>query len=105
MFRYATIVNNTTKQCDVGLDDDIEYYKSLGMEEMDVEQAYTGEWYIAGYAPSKPELTYKEKRLAEYPDIGEQLDMIFHDKENGTNLWFEKIKEIKEKYPKVNLND
>lgn len=104
MLKYAKIIDETIKSCMVAAGNDTEYYKSLGMEEMDVEQAYTGEWYIAGYAPPKPELTYKEKRLAEYPDIGEQLDMIYWDKVNGTNLWQEKISEIKAKYPKVNLN-
>ena len=47
-----------------------------------------------------PELTYVQKRLAEYPSIGDQLDMIYWDKVNGTNLWQEKITEIKNKYPK-----
>lgn len=49
---------------------------------------------------STPEPTYTEKRLAEYPTIGDQLDMIYWDRVNGTNLWQEKIAEIKAKYPK-----
>lgn len=32
-----------------------DYYKSLGMTEMDVEQAYNGGWYVAGKAPAPPE--------------------------------------------------
>ena len=43
------------------------------MVEMDVEEAYTGDWYLAGYAPNKPAPTYKEKRAAEYPPTSEQL--------------------------------
>lgn len=45
-------------------------------------------------------LTYAEKRAMEYPTIGEQLDMLYWDKVNGTNTWQEKIAEIKAKYPK-----
>jgi len=44
---------------------------------------------------------YLVKRMAEYPPIGEQLDMIYWDKINGTDLWTEKITEIKNKYPKA----
>ena len=51
--------------------------------------------------PKKPEPTYAEKRLAEYPSIPDQLDMIYWDKVNGTNLWQEKIAAIKAKYPKI----
>lgn len=46
------------------------------------------------------EENYAQKRAREYPAIGEQLDMIYWDKVNGTNLWQEKIAEIKAKYPK-----
>lgn len=48
-----------------------------------------------------PEPTYVEKRLEEYPSIGDQLDMIYWDKVNNTNLWQEKITDIKAKYPKI----
>lgn len=50
--------------------------------------------------PEPPEPTYAEKRAAEYPSVGDQLDMIYWDRVNGTNLWQEKIAEIKAKYPK-----
>lgn len=66
----------------------------------DVVQALDGKWYFADQAPTCPQKTYIEKRLAEYPSIQDQLDMIYWDKVNGTNLWQEKITEIKTKYPK-----
>ena len=47
-------------------------------------------------------LTYAQKRVKEYPSIQEQLDMLYWDKKNGTNLWQQKIEEIKEKYKKPN---
>lgn len=45
-------------------------------------------------------ITYLELRKKEYPRIEEQLDMIFHDKVNGTNEWQALIGSIKTKYPK-----
>ena len=60
---YAKIKNQTTKEVIVGSGTNIAFYESLGMTEMDVEQAYDGRWYVAGYAPSKPEPT-KEEKLA-----------------------------------------
>ena len=100
MRKFAKIINNETKQVSIGTGNDIEFYKSVGMQEMEVEQAYNGAFYQKGFAPIQPEPTYIEKRLSEYPPISEQLDMIYWDKVNGTNLWQEKITEIKEKYPK-----
>ena len=51
--KYAKIINEETKQCDVGIGTNIEYYKSIGMELLDVEEGYDGGWYLAGYAPKK----------------------------------------------------
>ena len=54
MKKYAKIINNETKQCEVGLGTNSAFYKSVGMSEMEVEQAYDGSWYVKGYAPEKP---------------------------------------------------
>lgn len=43
---------------------------------------------------------YHDKRRAVYPDIGEQLDMIYWDKINQTNIWADTISKIKANYPK-----
>lgn len=101
MLKYAKITNEETKECSVGVGTNSDFYKSIGMTEMDVEQAYNGNWYVAGYAPEKPAPTYIQKRLAEYPSLSDQLDMIYWDKVNNTNLWQDTITEIKTKYPKV----
>ena len=50
MKSYAKIINKETKECSVGTGN-IEFLKSIGMTEMDVEQAYNGNWYVVGYAP------------------------------------------------------
>lgn len=47
------------------------------------------------------EINYIEERQAEYPEISEQLDLIYHDLVNGTTKWKDKIIEIKNKYPKA----
>lgn len=58
---YAKIINEETKLCEVGLGTNTDFYKSIGMVEMDVEQAYNGSWYLKGYAPAKPEPTIEEQ--------------------------------------------
>ena len=60
MKKYAKIIDETTKLCDVGLGTNINLYKSLGMIIQDVEQSYNGNWYLAGYAPEKPEPTLQQ---------------------------------------------
>lgn len=61
MIKYAKVINQETKQCDIGLGTNTEYYTKLGMTEQEVEQAYNGAWYLKGYAPIKPEPTVEEK--------------------------------------------
>ena len=40
---------------------------------------------------------YIQKRVDEYPSIGDQLDKIYHD---GIDEWKKIIKVVKDKYPK-----
>ena len=40
---------------------------------------------------------YQYKRIAEYPNIADQLDDIYH---NGIDAWKTTIKAVKDKYPK-----
>ena len=51
---------------------------------------------------------YSYDRCKEYPDGFEQLDMLWHAINNGTDLksseWFQKIKEVKERHPKPEGN-
>lgn len=77
MQKYAKIVNPKTGLCEVGTGNPdavwqhpgvdnmktlyvSDFYESLGMELMEVEQAYNGSWYVAGMAPKKPEPTTEE---------------------------------------------
>jgi len=43
---------------------------------------------------------YGRSREKEYPDITEQLDMIYHDQVNSTTTFRDAIKAVKDKYPK-----
>ena len=75
MEKYAKTIDKNTGLCEVGTgnpdavftenpDGTVEYvrdfYKSIGMELMEVEEAYNGAWYVAGKAPAAPEPTTEE---------------------------------------------
>ena len=61
MLKFAKITNEKTKACQVGLGTNEKFYRAIGMNEMEVEQAYNGQWYLKGYAPAKPEPTLEEQ--------------------------------------------
>ena len=52
MKKFAKIINEKTKECAVGTGTNNLFYVSKGMQELDVEQAYNGRWYISGFAPA-----------------------------------------------------
>lgn len=43
---------------------------------------------------------YVEKRIAAYPPITDQLDMLYKDSVNGTSTWVSAIQAVKNQYPK-----
>jgi len=51
---------------------------------------------------------YSYDRCKDYPDGFEQLDMLWHAINNGTELkdseWFQRLKEVKERHPKPEDN-
>ena len=112
MKKYAKVVSEETKICEVGLGTNSKFYQSIGMVEMEVEEAYNGGWYLKGYAPEKPALTREEiaqLRATAYLEIDK-----LHAKRNRKTVlgtwsseeeaeYIEKVKtmsaEIAEKYP------
>lgn len=72
MKKYALIIDEETKACQVGLGTNVEFYQSLGFEEMEVEQGYDGGWYVLGYAPKKPLEAYKQEKLNELRMLKEE---------------------------------
>lgn len=75
MKKYAKIINEETKQCDVGLGTNNVYYSSIGMEEMEVEQDYAGNWYLVGYAPAKLEEELAEEKRADRDRLLQDSDI------------------------------
>lgn len=74
MKKYAKVVNEETKLCEVGVGTNASFYASIGMVEMEVEQAYNGEWYLKGYAPKKPRAIIIEEELNEQQNILSSTD-------------------------------
>lgn len=70
---YAKVINEETKQCDVGTGTNHAFYQSIGMELMDVEQCYDGNWYVAGYAPVKPQELIEAKLQTQYTALVQSM--------------------------------
>ena len=73
MLKFAKIENEETKVCSVGIGTNTEFYRSIGMSEMEVEQAYDGSWYLKGYAPEKP---VEEKEAEARTERDRRLDAM-----------------------------
>ena len=43
---------------------------------------------------------YARARAEAYPNIGDQLDMIYHDQTEGSRTWLDAVEAVKEAYPK-----
>lgn len=55
MRKFGILTNDKSKAVQVGVGTDVDFYKSIGMSEMDVEEGWDGNWYLAGYVPPKSE--------------------------------------------------
>ena len=62
---FARVIDEKSKKCEIGLGSDKDFYQSIGMIEMEVEQACDGCWYVLGYAPKKPLNEIKAEKRAE----------------------------------------
>lgn len=62
MIKYAKVINEDTKLCEVGIGTNEAFYKSIGMTQQDVEQCeWNSLWYLAGHCPVQPEPSKEEK--------------------------------------------
>lgn len=84
-------------------------YDTTVESEDEFEWSYDYLRYIKGYAPEPP---YIWKRQQAYPQLGEQLDMIWHLIDDGVlgeevknTEFYLKLKEVKDKYPKEQIAD
>lgn len=73
---YAKIIDETTKVCAVGTGTAVNFYRSMGMTEQEVEQAYNGNWYLAGYAPKQPDPTKEEQSALREAAYQQEVDPI-----------------------------
>lgn len=71
--QYAKIIDEQTKELQVGVGCDVAYYLEIGMEYMETELAYNGRWYLKGYAPQKPQPDPRPKTKEEVQKIREDL--------------------------------
>lgn len=115
MRKYAKVISEETKACEVGIGTNSAFYQSIGMTEMEVEQDYAGNWYLAGYAPAKPEPTKEEQRQARDDAYIAKVDPItchinrLKDEEQTEEVVAEiarlveerkaKVEEIKQRFP------
>ena len=71
MLKYAKIVNSDTGLCSVGLGSNEKYFKSIGMELLDVEQSDIDlQWYLSKKCPMKTD------RQKEIEEIEKQINKI-----------------------------
>ena len=62
MLKYAKIIDNETKKCEVGTGTNAAFYIKIGMKKMDVEQSSGGSWYLSGYVPDEMAADDDEKQ-------------------------------------------
>ena len=67
MIKYATIINNETGLVDIAEGTNTKYYKSIGMEQLDVKQSdIDGYWYLAEKCPMKTDEEQAQQREKEF---------------------------------------
>lgn len=71
---YCKYDENTKKCLEVGTGTNTAFYKSIGMVDMEVEQAYDGSYYLKGYAPTQNLDELKSEKLAELASITSKYD-------------------------------
>ena len=76
MIKYAKVINEETGLVEVGIGTNIEFYKSIGMKKLDVQQSdVDNQWYLSELCPMK---TDEQKELEEAERIA-QLNMTRGD--------------------------
>lgn len=73
MIKYARVINEETGLCEVGLGTNTDFYQSIGMVELDVEQSdVDNNWYLTEQCPHKSEEEkLQEAKQAKYNEANE----------------------------------
>lgn len=69
---FAKVINEETKEVQVGFGDNKEYFESLGMTLQDVEQTEDGKWYLSQYIPIEKLKAEKRAEINQARDNAEQ---------------------------------
>ena len=109
MRKYALIEDKETKRVSIALGSN----PPKDYTEMDVEQSYDGNWYVAGYAPEEPAPTEEEQRQKRQQAFTEEADPLRYNYDEdcarygydseqalaSKEIWLAKKDEIRERYP------
>lgn len=74
MYKYVKFNEDSGLCTEVGMGTNTEFYKSIGMVDMEVEQAYDGLYWLKGYAPTKSLSELKSEKLSELTAITSKFD-------------------------------
>lgn len=83
MLMFSKVINEETKEVQVGFGDNKEYFESLGMTKQDVGQAWDGNWYLTGFAPVKPVPTDAEISVIRAQLYASDSDAVFNSYQQG----------------------
>ena len=103
MIRYAQLINEDTGLCSIGTGTNIDFYKSIGMTELDVQQSdVDNNWYLIDKCPMKND---EEKELEEKKRVAmlkmTPRDFLLAITQMGVD--FAKIKELMASNPQVEI--
>ena len=103
MIKYAQLINEDTGLCSIGTGTNIDFYKSIGMTELDVQQSdVDNNWYLIDKCPMK---TDEEKELEEKKRVAmlrmTPRDFLLAITQMGVD--FAKIKELMAANPQVEI--
>lgn len=103
MIRYAQLINKETGLCNIGTGTNIDFYKSIGMTELDVQQSdVDNNWYLIDKCPMKAN---EEKELEERKRVAmlkmTPRDFLLAITQMGVD--FAKIKELMASNPQVEI--
>lgn len=103
MIKFAQVINEETGLCSIGTGTNIDFYKSIGMIELDVQQSdVDNSWYLVDKCPMK---TDEQKELEEKKRVA-MLKMTPRDfllAITGMGVDFAKIKELMATNPQVEI--
>jgi hypothetical protein len=72
MLMFSKVINEETKEVQVGFGDNKEYFESLGMTLQDVGQTEDGKWYLSKYIPMEKLKAQKREEINKARDAAEQ---------------------------------